>query len=120
MYDTPKTKAVVKKVIDWYKTYRDILNSDIIHLKRPSGKDWDGFMHVNPKLKEKGLMTVFNPTGTDMVRNIELPLYYTGIKHKTIVKDMNGVTKIYKLTRDYKIHIPVTIPANSYYWMVII
>lgn len=119
LYDTPRTKAVVKKVIDWYKMHRDILNSDIIHLKRPSGKDWDGFMHVNPNLKEKGLMMVFNPTDTELVRNIELPLYYTGIRDKTTVKDMNGVTKTYKLTRDYKVKVPVIIPANSYYWMVI-
>ena len=34
MYDTPETKAVVKKWVDFFKKYRDILTSDIIHVRR--------------------------------------------------------------------------------------
>ena len=119
LYDTPKTKAVVKKVIDWYKEHRLILNSDIIHLKRPSGKDWDGFMHVNPSLKEKALLMVFNPTDTDMVRDLKLPIYYTGISEKAMVKDSKGVTQTYAVSRDYKINVHVKIPANGYTWLSI-
>jgi len=119
LYDTPKTKAVVKKVIDWYKNYREILNSDIIHLRRPSGKDWDGFMHVNPNLKEKGLLMVFNPTDKDMTRKIDLPLYYTGLTETAKVREKEGSFKTYQLTRDYKINIEVNIPANGYTWLVI-
>lgn len=119
LYDTQKTKAVVKKVIDWYKNYREILNSDIIHLRRPSGKDWDGFMHVNPNLKEKGLLMVFNPSNQDMIRKINLPLYYTGLTETARVREKEGPFKTYQLTRDYKINIEVTIPANGYTWLVI-
>ncbi len=35
LYDTDETKAVVKKWVDFYKTYRDILTSDIVHVRRP-------------------------------------------------------------------------------------
>ncbi|WP_431126312.1 NPCBM/NEW2 domain-containing protein [Flagellimonas flava] len=119
LYDTPKTKEVVKKVIDWYKNYREILNSDIIHLRRPSGKDWDGFMHVNPKLKEKGLLMVFNPTDKDMTRKIDLPSYYTGLTDTAKVREKEGSFKTYQLTRGYKINIEVSIPANGYTWLVI-
>lgn len=119
LYDTPKTKAVVAKVIDWYKKYRDILNSDIIHLRRPSGKDWDGFMHTNPELKEKGFAMVFNPTDQEMSREITLPLYYTGIQSSASVREKEGPSKNYKLTRDYEITVMVTIPAQSYTWFVI-
>lgn len=119
LFDTPKTKTVVKKVIDWYKEYRDILNSDIIHLKRPSGKDWDGFMHVNPDLGEKGLVMVFNPTDEVMERSIKLPLYYTGLTTSAKVTDEEGRPKEYLLTRDYHITIKVSIPANSYRWLTI-
>jgi hypothetical protein len=31
LYDAPETKALVAKTIDWYKKYRGILNSDIVH-----------------------------------------------------------------------------------------
>lgn len=52
---------MVQNVISWYKRYRDILNSDIIHLCRADGRDWDGIMHVNPDLKEKAFVLVYNP-----------------------------------------------------------
>ena len=39
LYDTERTKEAVKEVISWYKKYRDILCSDIIHLRRPDGRD---------------------------------------------------------------------------------
>ncbi len=119
LYDTPATKALVIKVVTWYKKYRDILNSDIIHLRRPSGKDWDGFMHVNPNLKQKGLVMVFNPEDKEMVRDIKLPLYYTGINTTAKVSVGEGKAKSYKLNRDYSITVKITIPANSYTWLVI-
>ena len=58
LYDTDKTREMVSAVISWYKKYREILNSDIIHLRRPDGRDWDGIMHVNPDLKEKGFVAL--------------------------------------------------------------
>ncbi len=119
LYDTPETKTVVTNVIDWYKKYRDILNSDIVHLKRPSGKDWDGFLHANPKLKEKGLVMVFNPLDRDMVREIKLPLYYTGISKTAYVREKEGTRKKYNLDREYEINVKVRIPANSYTWLVV-
>jgi len=119
LYDTPETKKVVMDVVKWYKKYRTILNSDIVHLRRPSGKDWDGFLHVNPDLKEKGLAMVFNPTDKVMVREVKLPLYYTGIDTSASVGIKGGKLKKYKLTRDYTITVKVTIPANSYSWIVI-
>lgn len=119
LYDGPETKKLVVKVIDWYKRYRMILNSDIIHLRRPSGKDWDGTMHVNPTLKEKGLVMLYNPTDKEMIRDVKLPLYYTGLSKTARVREKEGIVKTYNLSRDYKIDVNVTIPANSYTWLVI-
>ncbi|MBN2814380.1 MAG: alpha-galactosidase, partial [Bacteroidales bacterium] len=61
LYDTEKTKQVVTETINWYKQHREILNSDIIHLRRADGRDWDGLLHVDPAGKEKGLLMLFNP-----------------------------------------------------------
>ncbi len=119
LYDAPETQALVTKVVNWYKQYREILNSDIIHLRRPSGKGWDGFLHVNPSLKEKGLLMVFNPTDTEMVREIKLPLYYTGLEKTVSVREKEGKKQEYSLSRDYSIKLTVNIPANSYNWYVI-
>ncbi|TKG96685.1 alpha-galactosidase [Puteibacter caeruleilacunae] len=119
LFDTDETKALVVKVINWYKQYRDILNSDIIHLRRPSGKDWDGFIHVNPQLKEKGLAMLFNPTDEEITRTVDLPLYYTGLTKSAKIRVKEGKAKSYDLARDYTVKVTVTIPANSYTWLVI-
>lgn len=119
LYDAPETKELVVRVVDWYKKYRHILNSDLIHLKRPSGKDWDGVLHVNPKLPEKGLLMLYNPTSEDMLREIELPLYYTGLTKTVKIREQENKAKKYTLNRDYRVKITVTIPANSYNWYVI-
>jgi len=54
LYDTEETKNLVIEKIDYYKTYREILNAEIIHLRRPDGRDWDGILHVDPVLDIKG------------------------------------------------------------------
>jgi hypothetical protein len=119
LYDTPKTKEMVTEVIQWYKKYRNILNSDIIHLRRPDARDWDGLMHVNPNLKEKGFAMFYNPTDTVMVRTIQLPLYYSGLTQTARVREQEGKPVTYRLDRNYAIELKVTIPANGYTWYVI-
>ena len=119
LYDTPETKAMVVEIIDWYKKYRNILNSDIIHLRRPDGRDWDGMMHVNTKEKTKGFALFYNPTNEDIVRTIELPLYYTGLTETAKIREKEGTDVTYKLDRNYNVKLQVTIPANGYTWYVI-
>lgn len=119
LYDTDETKACVKKVIEWYKHYRDILNSDMIHLRRPDGKDWDGFIHVNPELDKKGLAMFFNPTNYDIERVIKLPLYYTGLSDKAKISIEGGKSRSYRLNRDYTVEVKVNIPANGHTWLVV-
>lgn len=119
LYDTPETKAAVTEVISWYKKYRDILNSDMIHLRKPDARDWDGWMHVNPNGKEKALAMVFNPTNQVIKRTIQLPLYYTGLSQTAMVREQEGKAIKYNLNRDYSIEMEVTIPANGYTWFVI-
>lgn len=119
LYDTDKTKVVVKETIDWYKKYRDILNSNIIHLRRADGRDWDGIMHVNPTLKEKAFVLLYNPLNEDIQRKIRLPLYYTGLTTKAMVYESDQISKMSMLKRDYSIDLEVTIPGSGYAWFVI-
>jgi len=119
LYDTEETKQTVSHMISWYKQYRDILNADIIHLRRPDGRDWDGFMHVNPALKTKGFLLLFNPLKTPVTRTIQLPLYYTGLTETATVSEKGGVSKKYALNRNYEITFTFTIEAESYNWYII-
>ncbi len=119
LYDTDTTKQVVQHTIEWYKKYRDILNSDIIHLRRADGRDWDGIMHVNPQLKTKALVMLFNPLKEKITRTIQLPLYYTGLTNTALIREQEGVAKNYKLSRDYKVELSFSIDPESYTWFVI-
>lgn len=119
LYDTEETKQAVKRTIDWYKKYRQILNSDLIHLRRPDGRDWDGMMHVNPVLKEKGFVMLYNPLKEKITRKITLPLYYTGLTDKVSVRQEDSSKKMYSLNRNYEIEVEVTISAEGYTWLVL-
>lgn len=119
LYDTDSTKALVQQVITWYKKYRTILNADIIHLRRPDGRDWDGILHVLPTGRQKGLAMIYNPLKEKLRRRISLPLYYTGLTASATIREKDGQPKQYKLNRDYSADVEVELPAEGYTWLVI-
>lgn len=119
LYDTDSTRELVTKVISWYKKYRKILNADMIHLRRPDGRDWDGMMHVSATLPQKGLVMLYNPTLQAITRTVKLPLYYTGLTKTASIREKEGMAKMYSLDREYNATVTVTIPASGYTWLVI-
>ena len=119
LYDTEKTKQTVSNVVSWYKKYRDILNSDIIHLRRADGRDWDGILHVNPQTKIKGLVMLYNPLKEKITRTIRLPLYYTGLTTTASVREKETAAKKYTLNRNHEIELSFTIEPEGYTWFVV-
>ena len=119
IYDAPETKEVVKRSVDFYKKYRDILDSDIIHLHRPDGRNIDGILHVNPKLKNKGFAMLFNPTTKTVKRTYTLPLYYAGVKGKVKVSEKEGKWKTYSLNENHEIEVPIEIEPRGMTWFAI-
>ena len=119
LYDTEKTKQTVIKVIDWYKKYRLILNSAIIHLRRADGRDWDGIMHTNPGLKTKAMILLYNPMKQKINRTIKIPLYYSGLTATASVREKEGTVKKYKLNRNYEIELTFALEPEGYSWFVI-
>ncbi|MEZ0609593.1 alpha-galactosidase [Fibrella sp. WM1] len=119
LYDTDATKTAVRQVIDWYKTYRAILNSDLIHLRRPDGRDWDGMLHVNPRLPQKGLAVLFNPLKEPIRRTIRLPLYYAGLIDSARIRVGEGKPQLYRLNRQREATLTVDIAPESMLWLVV-
>lgn len=119
LYDSEQTRQVVSKAVAFYKAHRAILESDVIHLRRPDGRDWDGILHVNPATPEHALAMLYNPLSVPLRRTIALPLYYTGLTVTARVRQGLGPPRRYRLHRDYRIHVPVTIPAESYTWLTV-
>lgn len=117
LYDAPETKALVKKWVAFYKKHRRILDADIIHIRRPDGRDYDAILHTDPQGKEKGLLMVYNPLNEAITRDVELDLYYTGLKNQaTMVDDTGKISKV-KLTGT-KLRLQITLPARSQRWYV--
>jgi hypothetical protein len=119
LYDTDSTRAVVTNVIRWYKKYRDILNSDIIHLRRADGRDWDGIMHVNPALKTRGLLMLYNPLKKKITRTIQLPLYYAGLTQKATLYREGKQMETLQLNRRLEAAFTFTLEPESYAWYTI-
>lgn len=119
LYDTDQTKQMVKANVDWYKKYRDILESPLLQLKRANGIDLDYMMHVNSSLKEKGFIMIFNPKEYSVTEKITLPLYYTGLSKSAKIRQEEGKAKSYKINRDYEVEVEVSVKANSYTWLVV-
>ncbi|MGN6493827.1 MAG: alpha-galactosidase, partial [Agriterribacter sp.] len=119
LYDTDITKQTVTNVVNWYKKYRDILNADIIHLRRADGRDWDGIMHVNPFLKTKGLLMLYNPTKEKITRTIKIPLYYAGLSQSAKISEKEKAKQTLTLNRDREISLTFTLEPESYTWYTI-
>jgi hypothetical protein len=119
LYDTDATQAVVKRWVDFYKRHRAILDSDIIHVRRADGRDIDCILHVNPRLKEKGLAMVYNPLERPVKRVLKLPLYYTGLTDTATVRREGGEAVKYTLDRDYSVEVPIEAPAAGVTWIVV-
>jgi hypothetical protein len=119
LYDTDETKAMVIEVIDWYKKYRSILNADIIRLRRADGREWDGWMHVDPQGKEKALIMLFNPLDQTITRKLRIPVYYTGLTGQVELSEQEGVVKKYTVSTDNFVEIEVEIPPNYLTWFTL-
>ena len=119
LYDTETTRQLVSNTVSWYKQYRDILNADMIQLRRADGRDWDGLIHVNPQLKQKGFVMLYNPTKEKITRTIKVPLYYTGLTSAATFKEKGKVAKKYQLNRNYEVELTFTIEPENYTWFTV-
>lgn len=118
LYDTPETKELVKKWVTFYKKYRRILDGDIIHVRRPDGRDYDAILHVDPQGDPQGLLMVYNPLNESISRKIKVNLYYTGLKNQTTITDGNGNVISLPIDSDSSIWLNVEIPEKSQTWYV--
>ena len=119
LFDSPQTRELVKKWVGFYKRHREVLDSDIIHLRRPDGRDYDAILHVNPQGKEKGLLMVYNPLDEPIRRKLKVNLYYSGLKDKVMVSEQEGPARCLQLDRNYQAELEVVIPAKSQTWFTL-
>lgn len=119
LFDAPETKAVVAKWVAFYKKHRRILDGDLIHVRRPDGRDYDAILHVDPQGAEKGLLMVYNPLNEPIKRKIKVDLYYTGLKNRAKLTDQNGKVSSLTIASDNKAWIDLEVPAKSQTWYIL-
>ncbi|MGI9456633.1 MAG: hypothetical protein ACR2NU_08730 [Aeoliella sp.] len=118
LFDTDETRDMVKRTVAWFKQHREILESDIIHGRRPDGRDLDWMLHVNPRGKEKGMLVVYNPLLRDVTKTIKVNLYYTGLTDVAQISHEDAPAERHEIARDYTIKLEVTVPAGGMAWYV--
>jgi hypothetical protein len=119
LYDSEATRDLVKRWVDWYKKYRDILESDLIHVRRPDGRDIDYVMQVNPRLTRRALAMIHNPLPVAVEREVMLPLYYAGLTRAARVREQEGPWRRVRLDEHHRAFVPLTIPAHGRTWLVV-
>ena len=119
LFDTEQTKVVVKKWVDFYKRYRPILDSDLIHVRRPDGRSIDCVLHVNAQISPCGLAMLYNPTRIAQQITLKLPLYYTGLSKSAKIREKEGGPKRYEIDRNYNVEIPIKMKPKSVNYLVI-
>ncbi len=119
LYDTDETKSVVRKWVDFYKAHRDILESDIIHVRRADGRDIDVILHANPRLDVKGLAMAYNPLDVQVTRTLTLPLYYTGLVDRALIREQGGEPREHRLNHKSETAVTLSIPPQGVTWLTI-
>ena len=119
LFNNNATKASIQKWSFFYKSYRDILSSSVVHIRRPNMQNIDGLLHVNPTLIDKGLLVLFNPSTSPRSEHITIPLYYTGLTDTAMFRRNGDAAQNYTLDRLYNVEMNVTLDALQYDWFVI-
>jgi len=116
LFDTDSTRDMVKGWVDFYKAYRDILESDVIHAssRRADGVHPDWILHANPNLEIKGMAIVFNPRDEELTAEIPLNLYYCGLTNVAGIKVDDQPWKKYRLSNRGDVTVSVNLPRLGY------
>lgn len=117
LYDSPETKAMVIEWVSWFKKHRELLESDVIHLRRANGRSLDAILHVAP-VKKKAMAIVFNPTTALLEDTFDLPLHYAGLAGN-VKATMAGPTVKSSPVKIESGALRVKVPAESFIWVEI-
>jgi len=109
LYDSPETKAMVLRMVGWYKKYREILESDVVHLRRADGRRLDFILHVNNASSPKAMLVAYNPTGERLSEVVKVPMKSGSVR----VRERESRSSTMKVTNG-SIQIKLDIPAKGW------
>jgi len=120
LYDTPRTREVVARWVAWFKEHRRILESDLAPLRRADGRDWDGWLHVDPdpKASERALAALYNPLERSLRRTIRLPLGLAGLHGSARLLIDGRETRDADLASDGSCTLELELAPRGFVWIV--
>ena len=121
LFDGDVTRDLVKQQVEWFKQYRTILESDVIHSssRRADGRDLDWVLHASALSDPVGMLVVFNPTSKRVQKVLPLNLYYTGLVTQAVAMDQDGNAYALQLDARARSAIAVDVPPGESRWFAI-
>lgn len=116
-----QTRSTFQRWISFYKAHRETIIQPVVHLRRPTMSNWDGWLHVHPLGKvEVGLAMIFNPTDQHWEDvDITFPLYYTSLTDEVLVRVNDGEPFRIEIDRGYTTTlVNVSLPPKSIHTFV--
>ena len=122
LYQNDASKAIITQWMATFSRFRDVLNGDIIHLKKPNGRSWDAMMHVLPAAAPgavRAFALFFNPS-TALAANVStaLPVYYANFAPQASVhvEWNDGSTELAPQDAFFSIRLSKAIEAKGFAW----
>lgn len=116
LYDSPETKAVVVRMVQWFKSNRRVLESDVVHLRRADGRRLDYVLHVTDSGPKEAMLVVYNPTDSELSEEISVPLEHYGFRSGTVtILREDGTKKHAKVSERIK----VSVKRHGWTWFKI-
>ncbi|MBL8753493.1 MAG: hypothetical protein JNK15_09345 [Planctomycetes bacterium] len=79
LYDTDRVRDAVRRWTTWFRANRAILEADVVHGRRPDGRDVDWLLHVAPGTATPALLAVYNPLAAPVTRRIVVDVSLAGL-----------------------------------------
>ena len=116
LYDTARTRDAVRKWTTWFKAHRRILESDVVHGRRPDGRDVDWLLHVNPRLPTKALLVAYNPLPVAVQRTLVVDLTCAGLGAAATMQPVSPGAAAAPVSLDARGRAPgaLSIPARGF------
>ncbi len=124
LFDTERVRDALKGYVDWFKAHRDILESPIVHdaSRRADGRHLDWILHANPKLEERAMLVVYNPSDVEVTRELLVDLRYSGLKERCQISMGTGYLTLTHSTPELALderqrtQITITVPPKGMAW----
>ena len=113
-FDGPKSKAIICKWLDFWKSHAEYFKQGyIVHLREPDGENIDAIAHIIEGDAPRALLVAYNPTDKDLKADISLdPFYTAGLPIEGWkARDVNGKEQLISSGS-----VSVRVTANSTTW----